>query len=62
MPWTPRDAYSHTKKASTPALQQRWASIANNALQSGKDDAAAIRIANAAIATSDKSKVKKRKQ
>lgn len=49
MPWTPRDAYSHTKKASTPSLQRRWASIANSILESGGDEASAIRQANAAI-------------
>lgn len=49
MPWTPRDAYSHTRKASTPSLQRRWASVANSALSEGHDDASAIRMANAAV-------------
>lgn len=49
MPWTPRDAYSHTKKANTPKKQRQWAHVANSALERGLDDAAAIREANAVV-------------
>lgn len=49
MPWKSKDAMKHTKKADTPKEQKMWAKIANAALRSGKDEAAAIRIANAAI-------------
>jgi hypothetical protein len=50
MPWTSRDAYRHSKKASTPHLQRLWSNVANSALQSGDDEASAIRQANAAVA------------
>lgn len=59
MPWTPRDAYSHTKKASTPELQKRWSSVANSALESGSDEASAIRQANASVSKSRPSKPRK---
>lgn len=58
MPWTPSDGPSrHTKKASTPAKRQQWASTANNvrsrAMKGGASeedaDAKAVRIANAAV-------------
>lgn len=52
MPWSTRDAYSHTKKANTPEMQNKWAKIANEALSQGKDEASAIKIANAAVADS----------
>lgn len=50
MPWTQRDAYSHTKKASTPHLQRMWSDVANSALSSHGDEARAIREANAMVA------------
>lgn len=65
MPWTARDAFSHTRKANTPALQARWATVANDALSKNKgDEAAAIRIANAAIdgAASAKPKMKPKRK
>lgn len=49
MPWTAADAERHTKKASTPALQQLWANTANDILEKYGDDARAIRIANSAV-------------
>lgn len=49
MPWKPGQAQSHTKAASSSAKQRKWAAVANAALASKKDDAAAIRIANAAV-------------
>ncbi len=49
MPWTARDAYRHTKKASTPHLQSQWSKVANSALEGGADEASAIRQANAAV-------------
>jgi hypothetical protein len=60
MPWTPRDAYSHTKKASTPSTQQRWASVANSVLQSTGDEARAIREANATVAKAPRPSKRKR--
>lgn len=49
MPWTSRDAYSHTKKANTPSQQAKWAKVANSSLATDGDEAKAIRIANAAV-------------
>jgi len=52
LPFNSADASKHTKKANTKAKQEKWARIANSALESckkqgGKDcDARAIRIAN----------------
>lgn len=50
MPWTVKDAYGHTKKASTPHLQRMWTDIANSVLQSTGDEARAIREANGKVA------------
>lgn len=61
MPWTSKDAYRHTKKASTPQLQSMWSKVANSALESGRDEATAIREANAVVAKQGKSKSKRRK-
>lgn len=61
MPWTARDAYSHTKKANTTELQRRWASIANRILSEGGDEASAIRQANAMVAKMGSSKTMKPK-
>lgn len=52
MPWTPKDAYRHTKSASTPKLQRQWSAIANRVLESSGDEARAIREANAAVGKS----------
>jgi hypothetical protein len=50
MPWTAKDAYRHTKKASTPDAQRQWAHVANSELKSHGDEARAIRAANAVVA------------
>jgi hypothetical protein len=60
MPWTAKDADSHTKKADTPEKKKKWAAAANSArekaLKDGKSekeaDAAAIRIANSSLGES----------
>lgn len=52
MPWTPADAKGHTKKATSPKLQRQWSDVANSVLKSTKDEARAIREANAAVAKS----------
>jgi uncharacterized protein YbjQ (UPF0145 family) len=49
MPWTPNDAQRHTHKATTPALQELWAKVANDALERLGDEARAIREANAVV-------------
>lgn len=50
MPWTPDEAERHTHKASTQALKELWAKIANEALKRTGDEGQAIREANAVIA------------
>ena len=50
MPWTMASAPKHTKKASTPAAKQQWATVANKTLATTGSDATAIKIANAAVA------------
>jgi uncharacterized protein YdaT len=49
MPWTPSDAQSKTKKATTPAKQKQWSAVANAVLAKTGSDASAIRIANSNI-------------
>jgi hypothetical protein len=62
MPWTARDAYRHTKKASTPKLQSQWSAVANSVLNSGADEASAIRQANAAVQGSKGGRGEKRRK
>jgi len=50
MPWTPDDARSHTKKATTEKARRQWAEIANQILEQTGDEGRAIREANAVIA------------
>jgi hypothetical protein len=50
MPWTASEAESHTHKATTAALQELWAKVANEALERTGDEGRAIREANAVIA------------
>jgi hypothetical protein len=50
MPWTPDDAERHTHKATTWALKQLWAKVANECLERTGDERRAIREANAVIA------------
>ena len=50
MPWTPKDAGEHTKKATTARLKVLWAKTANAALRRYGDDGLAVRAANAAVA------------
>jgi len=50
MPWTPNDAERHTRKATTWALKELWAKVANECLERTGDEGRAIREANAVIA------------
>lgn len=60
MPWTAKDARSHTKKADTKKKQRQWAKAANSALkQYDGDEGRAIRVANAAVKKSSKKGSKK---
>lgn len=47
MPWKPKDATRHTKKATTAKLKKIWAEEANRALPEG--EGVAVRKANAAV-------------
>jgi hypothetical protein len=50
MPWTENEAERHTHKATTPALKELWAKVANESLEQTGDEGRAIREANAVIA------------
>ncbi len=50
MPWDPKDAKRHTKKANTAKKQRRWAHVSNSALASGASEQSAIRQADAVVA------------
>jgi hypothetical protein len=50
MPWTPDDAEKHTHKATTQALKELWANVANETLERTGDEGRAIREANAVVA------------
>jgi len=50
MPWTPKDAQRHTKKAKTPKKQRQWAHVADSVLERGGSEGSAIRQANGVIA------------
>lgn len=49
MPWTPKDATRHTKKASSPVKKRQFAKVANKVLSETGDEGRAIREANAAV-------------
>lgn len=50
MPWKPKDAQRHTKKAKSPKAQRQWSSIADSVLERGGSEGSAIRQANGVIA------------
>jgi hypothetical protein len=50
MPWISDDAERHTHKATTQALKELWAKVANECLERTGDEGRAIREANAVIA------------
>lgn len=54
MPWAPKDAKKHTKKAVSTAKMRQWSTVANSVLKDTGDEGKAIRIANAAISRSKK--------
>jgi uncharacterized protein YdaT len=49
MPWSLKDALSHTKKAKSPEKKKQWAATANAVLKSSGDEGKAVRVANAAV-------------
>jgi len=50
MPWTPKDATRHTKKARSAGAKRQWSTVADKVLAQSGEDGKAIRIANAAVA------------
>ncbi len=48
MPWTPKDATKHDKKATGKKADQ-WSAVADSVLKKTGDDARAIREANAVV-------------
>jgi hypothetical protein len=49
LPWLPEEAYRHTHKADTPHLCRLWAEVANSVLAETRNEAYAVRAANAAV-------------
>jgi hypothetical protein len=49
VPWQPRDAKRHTKKADTPKEQRMWSKIANDMLAGGASEGKAIRVASGVV-------------
>jgi hypothetical protein len=49
MPWSPKDALRHTKKATSPKAKRQFAKVANKVLKASGDEGKAVRIANAAV-------------
>jgi hypothetical protein len=50
VPWFPDDGERHTHKATTRALKELWAKVANECLERTGDEGRAIREANAVVA------------
>ena len=49
-PWTSNDAERHSRKATTWALKELWAKVANECLERTADEGRAIREADAVVA------------
>lgn len=49
MPWTPKDATRHTKKAKSAKSKRQWRDVANSVLKKTGNDGRAIREANAVV-------------
>lgn len=49
MPWNPKDATRHTKKATTAKKKRQWAHVSNKALSGGASEESAIRQADAVV-------------
>jgi len=49
MPWGPRDALRHTKKAASAAAKRQWSDVANSVLGRGMSEGSAVRQANAVV-------------
>jgi uncharacterized protein YdaT len=49
VPWTPRDAKRHTKKAKSGKSQRQWSHVADSMLDRGYSEGRAIRAANSVV-------------
>jgi hypothetical protein len=49
MPWTPKDAGRHDKKATSPIAKRQWSDVANAVLEKTGDEGRAVREANGAV-------------
>ena len=49
MPWTVNDVERHTKQADTASLKALWVKVANATLKKTKDEASAIKSADAVV-------------
>lgn len=49
MPWEPKDATRHTKKAKSGVRKRQFSHVANSMLDRGFSEGRAIRAANAAV-------------
>jgi len=49
MPWTPKDATRHTKKAKSGIAKRQWADVADAVLNKTGNEGRAIREANAVV-------------
>lgn len=49
MPWRPKEAERHTKKANTDRRKRMWAEAANSVYSRTGDEGRAVRAGNAAV-------------
>lgn len=49
MPWKPKDARRHTKKARSGKTKRQWSAVSNSVLERTGDEGRAVRAANAVI-------------
>lgn len=49
MPWSPKDASRHTKKAKSPVAKRQWRDVANSVLERTGSEGRAVREANAVV-------------
>lgn len=56
MPWKPKDAQRHQKKANTPKKRRMWAHVADSMLERTGDEGKAVRAANSVVKKAGKRK------
>ena len=49
MPWSAKEAQSHTKKAATPKAKRQWRDVADSVLARTGDEGLAVREANGVV-------------